>query len=84
VIASKAGPDLPYKLRLWVAFSRGRLKEALTKEDLGTPAPGQAMRPHAFFEVAVAGQEFESFSDESLGTLASGMKLDWSRWMRSW
>jgi hypothetical protein len=23
------------------------------------------MRPHAFFEVAVAGQGFESFSDES-------------------
>jgi len=39
---------------------------ALTKEDLGRSAPGQGHEDHAFFEVAVAGEEFESFFDESL------------------
>ena len=47
----------------------GRLKEAL-KEDLGRPAPGQGHEAHAFLEVAVAGQEFESRLDESLRILA--------------
>jgi hypothetical protein len=47
------------------SFSRGRLKEA-AKEDLGRPAPGEGHEAHAFLEVAVAGQEFESRLDEDL------------------
>jgi hypothetical protein len=31
------------------SFSRGRLKEAL-KENLGRPAPGEAIQAHAFLE----------------------------------
>ena len=31
------------------------------KEDLGLPAPGQSHEAHAFFEVAVAGQQRQSF-----------------------
>jgi hypothetical protein len=30
------------------------------EEDLGRPAPGEGHEAHAFLEVAVAGQEFES------------------------
>jgi hypothetical protein len=36
------------------------------KEDLGGPAPGQGHEAHAFLEVAVAGQQFESRLDEGL------------------
>ena len=36
------------------------------KEDLGRPAPGQGHEAHAFFQIAVAGQEVESFLDEGL------------------
>ena len=36
------------------------------KEDLGRPAPGQCHEAHAFFQIAVAGQEVESFLDEGL------------------
>jgi hypothetical protein len=41
-----------------------RETEGGAKEDLGRPAPGKGHEAHAFFEVAVAGQEFESFFDE--------------------
>jgi hypothetical protein len=60
-----------------------REAEGGAKEDLGRPAAGEGHEAHAFLEVAVAGEEFESGLDEGLGTLASGMRLDWSRWMRS-
>ena len=36
------------------------------KKYLGWPAPGQSHEAHAFFEVAFAGQEFESLLDEGL------------------
>ena len=36
------------------------------KEDLGRPAPGKGHEAHAFLEVAVAGQQGESFLDEGL------------------
>ena len=41
-----------------------REAEGGAKEDLGRPAPGQGHEAHAFLEVAVAGQEFESCLDE--------------------
>src|SRR5271166_3363120 len=41
-----------------------REAEGGAKEDLGRPAPGQGHEAHAFLEVAVAGQEFESRLDE--------------------
>ena len=44
-------------------FSRGRLKEALKKISAGL-RPVRAIQAHAFLEVAVAGQEFESLLDE--------------------
>ena len=56
--------------------------EGSTKEDLGRPEPGEGHEAHAFFEVAVAGEEFERFLDE--GLRIERMRLDWSRWMRSW
>ena len=34
------------------------------KENLGRPAPGQSHQAHAFFEVAIAGQQRQSFPDE--------------------
>jgi hypothetical protein len=37
------------------------------KEDLGRPAPGEGHEAHAFLEVAVAGEEFESRLDEGFG-----------------
>jgi hypothetical protein len=40
--------------------------ELRAKKDLGRPASGQSHEAHAFFEVAIAGQEFESFLDEGL------------------
>ena len=43
-----------------------REAEGGAKEDLGRPAPGQGHEAHAFLEVAVAGQEFESRLDEGL------------------
>ena len=45
-----------------------REAEGGAKEDLGRPAPGQGHEAHAFLEVAVAGQEFESRLDEGLWT----------------
>jgi hypothetical protein len=36
------------------------------KEYLGRPAPGERHEAHAFFEVAVAGQERQSFLNEDL------------------
>jgi hypothetical protein len=36
------------------------------KEDLGWPAPGQGHEAHTFFEVAIAGQQFQSCLDEGL------------------
>ena len=45
------------------SFCRGRLKEALKKIS-GWPAPGQGHEAHAFLEVAVASEEFESGLDE--------------------
>ena len=47
-----------------------REAEGCAKEDLGRPAPGEGHEAHAFLEVAVAGEEFESRLDEGLGTLA--------------
>ena len=43
-----------------------REAEGGAKEDLGRPAPGQGHEAHAFLEVAVAGEEFESRLDEGL------------------
>jgi hypothetical protein len=43
-----------------------REAEGGAKEDLGRPAPGQGHEAHAFLEVAVAGEEFESGLDEDL------------------
>jgi hypothetical protein len=43
-----------------------REAEGGAKEDLGRPAPGEGHEAHAFLEVAVAGQEFESGLDEGL------------------
>ncbi|HSZ78605.1 MAG TPA: hypothetical protein VK775_14470, partial [Chthoniobacterales bacterium] len=43
-----------------------REAEGGTKKDLGRPAPGEGHEAHAFLEVAVAGEEFESFLDEGL------------------
>ena len=44
-----------------------RETEGGAKEDLGRPAPGQGHEAHAFLEVAVAGQQFESRLDEGFG-----------------
>ena len=41
-----------------------REAEGSAKEDLGRPAPGEGHEAHAFLEVAVAGEEFESGLDE--------------------
>jgi hypothetical protein len=43
-----------------------REAEGGAKEDLGRPAPGQGHEAHAFLEVAVASEEFESGLDEGL------------------
>jgi hypothetical protein len=43
-----------------------REAEGGAKEDLGRPAPGEGHEAHAFLEVAVAGQQFESRLDEGL------------------
>jgi hypothetical protein len=43
-----------------------REAEGGAKEDLGRPAPGEGHEAHAFLEVAVAGEEFESGLDEGL------------------
>ena len=40
--------------------------EGGAKEDLGRPASGQGHEAHAFLEIAVAGQEFESHLNEGL------------------
>jgi hypothetical protein len=37
------------------------------KEDLGRPAPGQGHEGHAFFQIAVAGQQRECCLDEGVG-----------------
>src|SRR6516225_91303 len=42
----------------------GRQAEAGAKEDFGRPAPGERHQAHPLFEVAVAGQQVESFLDE--------------------
>jgi hypothetical protein len=47
-----------------------REAEGGAKEDLGRPAPGEGHKAHAFLEVAVAGEQFESGLDESFWTLA--------------
>jgi hypothetical protein len=44
--------------------------EGGAEEDLGRPAPGEGHESHAFLEVAVAGEEFESGLDEGFWTLA--------------
>jgi hypothetical protein len=50
-------------------FNWGRLKEALKKISAGL-RPVRAIQAHAFLEVAVACQEFESRLDEGFRTLA--------------
>jgi hypothetical protein len=67
----------------WIGEFFPREAEGGAKEDLGRPAPGQGHEAHAFLEVAVAGEEFESGLDEGFRD-PSGMRLDWSWWMRSW
>jgi hypothetical protein len=47
-----------------------REAEGGAEEDLGRPAAGQGHEAHAFLEVAVAGEEFESGLDESFWILA--------------
>jgi hypothetical protein len=49
-----------------------REAEGGAKEDLGRPATGERHKAHAFLEVAVAGQEFESRLDE-------GLRIGWIR-----
>jgi hypothetical protein len=70
-----------------------REDEGGAKEDFGRPAAGEGHESHAFLEVAVAGEEFESGLDEGLRRSfgssravqltsscpdPSGMRLDWS------
>ena len=50
------------------------MAEGSAKEDLGGPTPGQGHEAHAFLEVAVAGQQFESRLDE--GLRIQGVRLD--------
>jgi hypothetical protein len=50
----------------------GRQAELCAKEDFGRPAPGERHQAHAFFEVAVAGQEVESFFYE-------GLRVQWDQ-----
>src|ERR1700746_2575243 len=50
----------------------GRQAEICAKEDFGRPAPGERHQAHAFFEVAVAGQEVESFFYE-------GLRVQWDQ-----
>jgi hypothetical protein len=47
-----------------------REAEGGAKEDFDRPASGEGHEAHAFLEVAVAGEEFESGLDEGFGTLA--------------
>jgi hypothetical protein len=53
----------------WIGFFWGRLKEALKNISAGL-RPVRAIQAHAFLEVAVAGEQFESGLDEGLWTLA--------------
>jgi hypothetical protein len=62
-----------WRVLSWPSKKRGWKGEFLfwetelgAKEDLGRPAAGEGHEAHAFFEVAVAGEEFESGLDEGL------------------
>jgi hypothetical protein len=59
-----AGFELAVKEEGWIGEFFPREAEGGAKEDLGRPAPGEGHEAHAFLEVAVAGQEFESGLDE--------------------
>ena len=61
-----AGFELAVKEEGGIGEFFPREAEGGAKEDLGRPAPGEGHEAHAFLEVAVAGQEFESRLDESL------------------
>src|SRR5271166_3744961 len=63
---SLAGFELAVEEEGWIGEFFRREAEGGAKEDLGRPVPGQGHEAHAFLEVAVAGQEFESLLDESL------------------
>ena len=47
----------------WLLFWEAELG---AKKNLGRPASGQSHEAHAFFEIALAGQEGESFLDEGI------------------
>jgi hypothetical protein len=63
---SLTGFELAIKDNGWIGEFFRREAEGGAKEDLGRPAPGQGHEAHAFLEVAVAGEEFESGLDEGL------------------
>jgi hypothetical protein len=63
---SLAGFELAVEEDGWIGELFPGEAEGGAKEDLGRPAPGQGHEAHAFLEVAVAGEEFESGLDESL------------------
>jgi hypothetical protein len=67
---SLAGFELAVEEEGGIGKFFSREAEGGAKEDLGRPAPGESHDAHAFLEVAVAGQQFESRLDESLRTLA--------------
>ena len=64
---SLAGFELAVEEEGWIGEFFRRETEGGAKEDLGRPAPGEGHEAHAFLEVAVAGEEFESRLDESFG-----------------
>jgi hypothetical protein len=67
---SLTGFELAIKDNGWIGEFLPREAEGGAKEDLGRPAPGKSHEAHAFLEVAVAREEFESRLDEGFRTLA--------------
>ena len=65
-----AGFELAVKEEGGIGEFFPREAEGCAKEDLGRPAPGEGHEAHAFLEVAVAGEQFESGLDE-------GLRIEW-------
>ena len=61
------GGELAVEDEGWEGEFLGRQTEAGAKEDFGRPAPGERHEAHAFFQVAVAGQQIEGLLDEGFG-----------------
>jgi hypothetical protein len=66
---SLPGFELAVEDNGWIGEFFPREAKGGAKEDLGRPAPGEGHDAHAFLEVAVASEEFESGLDEGLRTL---------------